>query len=282
MSSPADIFPLSGTPPQLVNGVNGDTGGGILWKNDPNATSNGYDRDSLGSDESLGGALLTPIPWLRNATHNAERGESEESKGDGEDDGLGEPLELPSKNGGGHDANEARNGDGSAGAAMAVTGHSDPLVPEREDGAVTQGELIRMEQEAGVVPVAVNRPGVMMGVDPDGNEIEETEEPVPHARGPDLVGAIDMGKVDGKDVQVHIGSPPLEEGKQQIDPNDVQHVLSRSGREGALETVDGFELVGKEEGEDEMQVDDKEREKNEEEEEGRGYCACGCRWENGG
>ena len=259
VSSPADIFPLSETPPQLVNGVNGDTGGGILWKNDPNATSNGYDRDSLGSDESLGGALLTPIPWLRNANHTVESGEVEENKGDREDDGLGEPLELPSANGD-SDGSESRSGDGNAGAAMAVTGHGDPLVPGREDGAVTQGELIRMEQEAGVVPVAVNRPGVMMGVDPDGNEIEETEEQVPHARGPDLVGAIDMGKVDGKDVQVHIGSPPLDEPRQQVDPNDAQEVLSASGTEGALGTVDGFEMVGKE---DEMQVDEKESDKDE-------------------
>ncbi len=257
VSSPANIFPLSETPPQLANGVNGDASGGILWKNDSNATNNGYDRDSLGSDESLGGALLTPIPWLRNANHVTESGENEESRRDAEDDGLGQPLELPPTNGGTGSGSEDRYGDANVGAAMAVTGHGDPLVPEREDGAVTQGELIRMEQEAGVVPVAVSRPGVMIGVDPDGNEIEESEEQVPHARGPDVVGAIDMGKVDGKDVQVRIGSPPPEEGRQQTGPNDAQKVLSGSGRGGAMEMVEGFEIVRKEDGEDDMQVDEK-------------------------
>ena len=241
VSSPADVFPLSETLPQLVNGVNGDTGGGILWKNDPNATSNGYDRDSLGSDESLGGALLTPIPWLRNMGNNADSGDSDESKGEGEDDGLGDPLELPATN-----ANGNENG-----TTIGVSGHSDPLVPDREDGAVTQGELMRMEQEAGVVPVAVNR-SVVMGIDPDGNEMEEAEDSAPHARGPDVVGAVDMGKVDGKDVQVRIGSPPTDQH------DDLQDVLDGS----AKESVDGFEIVSKEDEGDEMQVDEKTEEKD--------------------
>ncbi|EEP75752.1 predicted protein [Uncinocarpus reesii 1704] len=60
VSSGADIFPLPlAVPPSIVdgsftNGVNGTTGFSL------------FNDASLGSDESLGGALLTPIPWLSN------------------------------------------------------------------------------------------------------------------------------------------------------------------------------------------------------------------------
>jgi hypothetical protein len=55
VSSTADIFPLPQT------GIYGDS-------SMPNRTVNGSfmtTDNSLGSDESLGGALLTPIPWLK-------------------------------------------------------------------------------------------------------------------------------------------------------------------------------------------------------------------------
>lgn len=246
VSSSAGIFPLSEAPPLLVNGVNGDsTAGGILYKSDSQSSSNSYDKDSLGSDESLGGALLTPIPWLRNT--NPDHDEESKSEREAEDDGLGDPIEL------GSEVRESRNSND----AMTASGQADPLVPEREDGAVTQGELIRMEQEAGVVPVAVSRPTHTI----EGEESnEETDDAVPHARGPDLVGAIDMGKVDGKDVQVRIGSPPglaAEEGKT-VDPNDAQDVLAGGEKDGSSrvspDTAEGFEIVRKE---DEMQVDEK-------------------------
>lgn len=58
VSSTADIFPLQQTgvlgDGNLANGVSNGRGGGFMMDN------------TLGSDESLGGALLTPIPWLTN------------------------------------------------------------------------------------------------------------------------------------------------------------------------------------------------------------------------
>jgi hypothetical protein len=59
VSSTADIFPLPRTGPQgdLTNGITNGT-----------TTSFMVTDESLGSDESLGGALLTPIPWLINAS----------------------------------------------------------------------------------------------------------------------------------------------------------------------------------------------------------------------
>ncbi|KIW89919.1 uncharacterized protein Z519_09349 [Cladophialophora bantiana CBS 173.52] len=206
VSSPANIFPLSETPP-VVNGVNGDGGGGILWNNGD--VRNGYDSNSLGSDESLGGALLTPIPWLRNGM-----GGGEDS---GEDSG---PL----------DSNTSTSTDGlDDSLTLSVTqGNGDLLVPERPDGAVTQGELIRMEQEAGVVPVTRNPPDTHVSGTMEENCLIDEGDVVPHARGPDLVGSVDMGRVDGQDVEIHIGSPSGEEGKERgIDANDGQTVLPR-------------------------------------------------------
>jgi hypothetical protein len=178
VTTTADVFPLPQAQPlpqgvldtALTNGVtnglgSGTGGGGILWTNSDTRDA------SLGSDESLGGALLTPIPWLKN----------------GEIAGTTSPRSDP---------------------LDPVDAPSNAFVPEREDGAVTQGELIRMEQEAGIVPVSQTMTGDR------GMEVEgEGADVVPHARGPDVVGVEDMGLQDGKDVELQIsrGSPKAEE-----------------------------------------------------------------------
>jgi hypothetical protein len=101
----------------------------------------------------------------------------------------------------------------------------------------------------------------------DGLYMDEEGDLVPHARGPDVVGSVDMGRVGGQDVEIRIGSPPPEEG-QPTDPNDAQTVLP--GQEGLPEVTDktsetsgseadDFEIVLKEtEGAnvDAMQVDE--------------------------
>lgn len=68
VSSGADIFPLPVSLPadnildaSLANGVNGSTSTAFMLND-----------NSLGSDESLGGALLTPIPWLNNSTPSSD------------------------------------------------------------------------------------------------------------------------------------------------------------------------------------------------------------------
>lgn len=186
VTSTADIFPLpqAQSLPQgvldsaLTNGVtnglgSGTGGGGILWTNSDT-------RDAgLGSDESLGGALLTPIPWLKH----------------GEIAGTTSPR---------------------SDAVESVDAPSNAFVPERQDGAVTQGELIRMEQEAGIVPVSQT---IVEG----DVEIEgEGTEAVPHARGPDVVGVEDMGLQDGRDVKLQIGrgSPEAEQVAEEVTPGE--------------------------------------------------------------
>jgi hypothetical protein len=184
VSSTADIFPLPHAQPLpgtvidstltngLTNGVgSGTAGGGILWTNSNNR--NGYDT-GLGSDESLGGALLTPIPWLKNGVNNSSSTDMSSPRSDP----LGDPIEA----------------DGN------------PMVPEREDGAVTQGELIRQEQEAGIVPVSqmMGSRSSHMGGEAEDGELDDSEV-MPHARGPDIVGAADIGLQGGRNLEVSIG-----------------------------------------------------------------------------
>ena len=208
VSSTADIFPLPHAQPlpgsvidsTLTNGLangagigSGTGGGGILWTNSD--SRNGYDA-GLGSDESLGGALLTPIPWLKNGVGGPASNEMEDQGSDL----LGEPIEA----------------DG------------DPMVPEREDGAVTQGELIRQEQEAGIVPVSQTLGS--RGTNADGEVDDGEVDEMPHARGPDIVGAEDIGLQGGKRMEVSIAGnadarmdePQVEHVEQAGKPADVE------------------------------------------------------------
>jgi len=270
VSSTADIFPLS-DPPSLLNGVGSDSGGGgrgggILWNNGD--TRNGYDGNALGSDESLGGALLTPIPWLQNGgtdTVDSSQDSGELDSGS-TDDILDEPIELPS------------------------TVNGEPFLPQREYHAVTQEEFIRMELEAsGVVSVSQTVQNTGPGRTTAGAEgdpdIDEEGELVPHARGPDVIGTVDMGRVDGRDIQVHIGSPPSQDGAsadgngnhaQGLLPGSVKEVIGDGGdddddtpaADAPSSDTDGFEFIGRdvegeaEENADEMQVDEMESPKN--------------------
>ena len=200
VSSTADIFPLPHAQPLpgsvidttltngLANGIGSGTGcGGILWTNSD--SRNGYDA-GLGSDESLGGALLTPIPWLKNGVNTSSSTDMSSPRSDP----LVEPME----------------GDGNL------------MVPEREEGGVTQGELIRQEQEAGIVPMNQtlgSRSSNMVGETEDG-ELEDSEA-IPHARGPDIVGAADIGLQGGRTIEVSIGAHADEQvGEARAEPVD--------------------------------------------------------------
>ncbi|KAK5074195.1 hypothetical protein LTR64_006660 [Lithohypha guttulata] len=229
VSSGADIFPLSDVPPNIgvSNGIlHGPISAeGLSIPGSSNDTRNGYDRDSLGSDESLGGALLTPIPWLKDIDSSSGTDSStldSSSKVESWQDQSPEEEMLPVSEDITPTADAAQ-----AIAAVAQEQLEEGLIPERAGGAVTQGELIRMEQEAGVVPVPHEDIG---RIGDEGIEIDEQGEHMPHATGPDLIGTIDMGKVGGEERQVRISSPPEEKagstGIPKHDPNDAQGVLS--------------------------------------------------------
>jgi PPP4R2 len=206
VTSTADIFPLpqAQSLPQgllasaITNGATnglgaGPAGSGILWTNSDS-------RDAgLGSDESLGGALLTPIPWLKN----------------GEIAGTTSPRSDP---------------------LDPLDVHGGAFVSEREHGAVTQGELIRIEQEAGIVPVSQTTMGEAADIDLDG----DGGDSIPHARGPDIVGVEDLGLQDGKDVELQISHASPKTGELTVEernpgsdsvPEDRVKMDSKQGRQ---------------------------------------------------
>ena len=272
MTSTADIFPLPKALPLpshvidssfLTNGLHTDTGdteggevgalgaggGGILWMNNAEADRDGNIFDT---DESLGGALLTPIPWLKNGMvssrtedssgtqSSAETGSEEEMEG----------VESPVDSSGSLSPTSPR----SAPVIPVAAPVSHPLVPEREDGAVTQGELIRQEQEAGVVPVGHSdgdSRGMLMDPEEDDGDDERDELEdrtdresgieIPHARGPGVLGAVDVGKVDGKDVELNLSTGARDSSSDSRQVRNAQDVLL-GGDNHDLNPADAMEV----------------------------------------
>ena len=210
VSSPASDFPL----PQLQLD---ESDNGFLTNGE--TSYNGFvGQEGLGSDASLGGALLTPIPWLRrestlaNAVSAAQRQDAE-LKSEGS-----ETIEGPNGAGRIETVSVTVNGVSSAGQSPisgtpeGTTGSEETagMTTEqvlRAEGAVTQGELLRQEQEAGVVPViqpALRRQLISPGSGaagrdphlPSVDQAAKSEEHL-HARGPDVIGMEDMGPQDG-------------------------------------------------------------------------------------
>lgn len=265
VTSGNNIYPLPPAIPDMSHmHINGVTEG-------PGAQEDGGDQKSelptqaiwassstggapIGSDEALGGALLTPIPWLARRAANGGDGSSES----GESSTLGSEAGGPSLAvGQGTGSNtsasssptsqqrqgrqfemqvrtestetiDGPNGMGSIETVSVSINGISSLSAAQQQRVITQGELIRQEQRAGVVPVSqLARSGPIVvtstpsvpstaaedGADTamgegdgegDGETHKDTsseksdddmadEEEAPHARGPDLIGAADMG-----------------------------------------------------------------------------------------
>ena len=277
MTSTADIFPLPKALPLpshvidsslLTNGVHttsdrddestgilGGGGGGLLWLNNADGDRSSETPDN---DESLGGALLTPIPWLRNGVVPSREDDSSgtHSSGDaGSEDEHDDILAIPP--GGSISSPSSASSRAAAGLPL-VSASPNHLVPEREDGAVTQGELIRQEQEAGVVPVGhsdADSRGMMLDDDEedeeDDEELEDGEErdnesEVPHARGPGMLGAVDIGRVGGRDVELNLGNRGDDANAGRRGIRDAQDVLigGRTDGEGVEGREDAMQLDG--------------------------------------
>ncbi|KAH0411450.1 hypothetical protein KCU90_g18782, partial [Aureobasidium melanogenum] len=166
-----------------------DSASSFLANGEP--SENQSEREGLGSDESLGGALLTPIPWLKreNGHHDFRSESSQTIEGP---NGVG-VIETVSVSNGGSTLPQEED----------TMSHEQHL---RAEGGVTQGELLRQEQEAGIVPVGQEVPrrtlmasgsanAVGRGESTLATEEEAGEKPEEHAhaRGPEEIGAEDMG-----------------------------------------------------------------------------------------
>ncbi|RFU33295.1 hypothetical protein B7463_g3093, partial [Scytalidium lignicola] len=206
VTSGANIFPLPPAVPDplssssvLLNGPSTRPDPlSISWGNPTSQLPN----SNFGGDESLGGALLTPIPWLRNDSTMGDQVDDIEAEVRTEStetidgpNGVGGIETVSVSVNGVSSPRESRTGNTGTSAEASATGF-------RAEGAVTQGELLRQEQRAGVIPAAQLE-------DTDAEGLGEEDE-VPHARGPEEIGMEDMGP------QSHSTSSPLA-GMQGID-----------------------------------------------------------------
>lgn len=338
VTSGNNIYPLPPAIPDMshmsINGVvdtqgqeNGAGGGGdadpSLWASGSNdSSSNGV---PIGSDEALGGALLTPIPWLARRAANggdtgSESGESSTLGSEGGPSPLGGAAAATANAGQQRQANrqfdmqvrtestETIDGPNGVGSIETVSVINGTLSAAQQQRVITQGELIRQEQRAGVVPVSqLTRGGPVVVTSPStsdtsavaagDSEADTTmgegttgegqgesegpkdtssdkadeemadEEEGPHARGPDLIGAADMGpqtpssstftisgggnpEVRGIDVEAAVGRKheaqiPTAEGEAavQSESSDSSVVLTPASTEPEMAAEQQMEVA---------------------------------------
>ncbi|KAK9443168.1 Protein phosphatase 4 core regulatory subunit R2 [Metarhizium brunneum] len=171
VTSGTNVYPLPPAIPDMssmeLNGDEKDPATSVSWSNPTLPT--------LGTDESLGGALLTPIPWLTRRSPEGN-GDVPVSAGAQIHSESTETIDGPNGMGRIETVSVSVNG-------IPSTGHA---------RGVTQGELLRQEQRAGVVPVSqLNRN--QESLNEDDKDMDEEEEEVPHARGPEEIGVGDTG-----------------------------------------------------------------------------------------
>lgn len=215
VTSSTDAYPLP--PPDLGDAsAVADPANSVAWSNPTSG--------SLGTDEALGGALLTPIPWV----HSNRESPEPTSPAPGEQAQAAAQIHSEST--------EKIDGPNGMGSIETVSVSVNGVHSTGHARGVTQGELLRQEQRAGVVPVnqltrsqenhshdgerrryaeaqaaaaaqhqqnhpeeqdQMDHAGDVEGGNADdepgqvGGEGEEEEEP--HARGPEEIGVGDTG-----------------------------------------------------------------------------------------
>lgn len=204
VTSGANIYPLPAAIPDaagakiLINGMTAGAGPESISWGSSTQTLHG-----LGSDESLGGALLTPISWLKPAV-KSHGSAAIELEGEVRTEST-ETIDGPNGAGSIETVSVSVNGVSSTTLAGIVGENNEGGL--RAEGGVTQGELLRQEQQAGVVPISQ-----LAHTHPNG---DGEEDEVPHARGPEEIGMEDMGPqgpgsslphgIQGIDVEAAVG-----------------------------------------------------------------------------
>lgn len=280
VTSGANIYPLPPALPDigamslLANGMSGGAAGSL--------SIDTIAANSLGSDEALGGALLTPIPWLTRRANGSGSEDGSDASSSSPLSASGNPaqqfhlqqqqqqqvhgahlegrvrtestetIEGPNGMGSIETVSVSVNGIPSTGAGVALlTQHS-----------VTQGELLRQEQRAGLVPLnqlsrqqqrQAAQGGTSGTADEDAamsEDAAEGEDEIPHARGPEEIGPADTGpqsaatasyiaggggdpiSMQGIDVEAAVGrrvqSPPAQQ-QQPPSPQQQETTARASG-----------------------------------------------------
>jgi hypothetical protein len=163
VTSSADIFPFQ--TPVAENAQSN----GLVHPGNSSAIHVTPDyAQGLGSDESLGGALLTPIPWLSNVSFDGE-----DANGDTNvlDEGMFTFSDLV------------------------------PFLLMFSYSVTEEALPLPAEEESSVAATITTETG-----DRAPTASPEPSDEVPHARGPILLGVEDMGLQDGKGVEMSLGA----------------------------------------------------------------------------
>ncbi|KAL7939451.1 hypothetical protein V8C35DRAFT_286661 [Trichoderma chlorosporum] len=255
VTSGTDTYPLPPPIPDMSSiQLNGDEPNdpamAVSWSN-PTAVA-------VGSDEALGGALLTPIPWL------IRRSTPPES--------VSEPPAAQIHS----ESTETIDGPNGVGSIETVSVSINGVPSMGHSRGVTQGELLRQEQRAGIVPVSQLTKGHDMLTEGgrDGSTAsddlpmdDEAEEEAPHARGPDEIGVGDTGpqsettslmgedgvEMEGIDLEAAVGRKHVDE-KDESTAAEHQDAASKTTSERARSP--GAESVSSKRGaEDDLEED---------------------------
>ncbi|KAI1812964.1 hypothetical protein GGS20DRAFT_509789 [Poronia punctata] len=142
VTSGINIYPL----PATFTEVPGSMSNGVL---DTSVRPSSW--AAPGSDEALGGALLTPIPWVQHNHRAMTSSPSPEAQATALNQDAPAELEGEVRT----ESTETIDGPNGVGSieTVSVSVNGIPSMGARGIG-VTQGELLRQEQRAGVVPVS--------------------------------------------------------------------------------------------------------------------------------
>lgn len=183
-----------------------------------------------GSDEALGGALLTPIPWLQ-PNHHGIGGPPQSGIGTpGQRSPTGSQSSAPSPGMSNDLEGEVRtestetidgpNGVGSI-ETVSVSVNGIPSMGARGIG-VTQGELLRQEQRAGVVPVSQLVPS---------HHVHGAANP--HAQAHRRQSSGSPPKGDPANPQAQASGTPPEERQKSLSPPDRAQMDTSPASTGA-------------------------------------------------
>ncbi|KAH7155553.1 hypothetical protein B0J13DRAFT_545817, partial [Dactylonectria estremocensis] len=264
VTSGINTYPLPPAIPDMssmhLNGEDAkDPAMTVAWSNPTTA--------ALGTDEALGGALLTPIPWL---TRRSPEESPQDTPGAQIHSESTETIDGPNGVGSIETVSVSVNG-------VPSTGHA---------RGVTQGELLRQEQRAGVVPVsqlsraqeAAAEEERAQTAEGEGGEPQEDEE-TPHARGPEEIGVNDTGlqgvttsvvgedglEMEGIDVEAAVGRKHDKEEKS-VDDNVEESIEINSPDAESVgtkrEAEQDLESESSKKAKDDAEDEEKERDKD--------------------
>lgn len=244
VTSGTDTYPL----PPAIPDMSGLNGGGdpAMQVNWSNPVSH---QIPVGSDEALGGALLTPIPWLTKrgspesgaeAASNSSGGSNSNSSGSGSGSAPGSASGSASGAQIVSEGTETIDGPNGVGSVETVSVSVNGVPSTGAARGITQGELLRQEQRAGVVPMNQITRQAAGGLptqmdeddDDDDGEHSDDDDETPHARGPEEIGVGDTGPQRATSSHHHGEGMSLETGDL-----DLEAAVGRKHEEPAEETT---------------------------------------------